>query len=93
MKRQQGISNTDLVVNLSIPNFHYDYFVVFDFLVRRRDRTPVTDLDARNREVKNNALIVGNDLMDGFGEPRERAMGRFDPVSYTHLTLPTICSV
>ena len=41
-------------------------------------------------------LVPGNDeliFLGGHGKNSGGALRRLDPVSYTHLTLPTICSV
>ena len=48
----------------------------------------VTIDDAPARVVRRGRVVVGDDGKDVAPEP-----SRSDPVSYTHLTLPTICSV
>ena len=50
---------------------------------------PPVDIDGI-REPVSGSLIYGNNIISGAVVPSSNAIG---PVSYTHLTLPTICSV
>ena len=61
------------------------------------DDLPVVELDdealARRTELEQSAMsAVVQRQFEEAAEFAERALG-VDPVSYTHLTLPTICSV
>ena len=45
------------------------------------------------RDLADSMGISGPSLYNAFGDKRALFVAALEPVSYTHLTLPTICSV
>ena len=50
-------------------------------------------INGTNVRVLGNRYLADADVQDLLGSAKTPAEGIINPVSYTHLTLPTICSV
>ena len=65
----------------------------FRLLVKRRQRAFLSGQSSLYRNLRNKTQRMAKNLRKKYFEKKIESLHSLDPVSYTHLTLPTIYSV